>query len=242
MGNGIRLYNDDIDVNLNRNFQKEKELILYYNDTDKKHDFTYTHDWYYNHTGNKIIKTFNLGRNNPIEYNKIEFLGNDENFKLSRVSWGNVPYYSEKKINDFNNKSLHEVIKNYKFNETNKDKISDYTTILLQPKTTKWWNNAWLEWSQSLGLTWYWENNNYFLQVISNGYANDGGSLFMGIGNGIRLYNDELEKNNHVPNLAKFAYSTINTTIPNLDINTINSINYQNQSLANFSSTNIPTI
>ncbi|AXF95664.1 hypothetical protein [Spiroplasma phoeniceum] len=66
--------------------------------------------------------------------------------------------------------------------------------FLVQARWVKY-GNAYFEGSQRFALTWYYENNSYYIQVLTQHWVNVtgssiGGGTWMGIGTGIRLYND----------------------------------------------------
>ncbi|GAA6238043.1 MAG: hypothetical protein SPLM_01660 [Spiroplasma phoeniceum] len=66
--------------------------------------------------------------------------------------------------------------------------------FLVQARWVKY-GNAYLEGSQWFALTWYYENNSYYIQVLTQHWVNVtgssiGGGTWMRIGTGIRLYND----------------------------------------------------
>ncbi|WP_342253431.1 hypothetical protein [Spiroplasma endosymbiont of Zeiraphera isertana] len=182
-----------------------KELILYYN--EKKEAQSVYLDWWNHGPGNyiKIIKTFNLNKIIPIEnFKKFEFLGKDSDFS-SRLTWGSETKYINK-ANKLNGKKITDLIINEKITDSNSVDQSKFKMRLEDYGKWEWGCCSGMEYGQILGLTFYWENNNYFLQLISRQWAYSwgsswGGYLFTNIGNGIRLYNDD--------------YDTFETQIPN---------------------------
>lgn len=174
----------------------EKEIKIYYNNDKSSKEIKYY--WYNNNFyHNTLVKTFNLGKINPVDnFKKIEFLGKKDDFKKTKVSWGNEPYYPNYYLNHFNGSSISQYIKNKKINsDYDSNEILDYFKITLQPYATRWWNSAWIDIYQGIGITFYWENNNWYLQLLTSQYGHSsgstsGGTCFINLGSGIRLYNN----------------------------------------------------
>ncbi len=182
----------------------EKELKLYYdkNKENKKLDFESTLHNYWN------TKSFllNLDKINPVEnFNKIEFLGDtDNNCWGTMVNWGSWVYTNNCKASWGKVKKL----KGQDINSFLKDKNNNFKNIIENTKNNvpqnkeqelqKFWDKdgeAKIEINQRFGLTWYWENNKYYLKVFGLQYCEwwaSGASLncHMKLGNGIRLYNN----------------------------------------------------
>ncbi|WP_253301011.1 hypothetical protein [Spiroplasma endosymbiont of Phyllotreta cruciferae] len=150
------------------------------------------------------MKIFNLGKINPLNYEKIEILG--EGFKTVSI-WGDENYWNgkniywgEKTINSINEDNFKKWIRNNSFSNRNiqdigNDDPSIGDNIILDKKKLEWWDSAWFEHSQSVGFTFYWKNDNYYLQFLARQHGNSGGSFskwrqIMKVGYAIRLYND----------------------------------------------------
>lgn len=245
--------------------------------------------------GKRLIYTCEFGKVNPIDnFNRLEFLGDlNSDYWGVRTKWGsliydgqtknykpehtyNLKYYMEQ-LYSRNNK-FHDLIKNVKVNANISPEEAEQhaPNILQQIVDHGVLGISAMNGKQSFGLTWYWENENYYVQVIFFQYLKwwaSGSSLesWLKYGSGIRFYNDysdrtkrsifsdyanitekdtkKIQEKNELrnptqsfKNILGFDNSTVNTTIPSFDISAINSLNYQNQSVANVSSTNIPTI
>ncbi|WP_339048659.1 hypothetical protein [Spiroplasma endosymbiont of Colias croceus] len=171
-----------------------KELKLYYN--NDKSARIYDQSWGDNKYYNKLIQDFNLLKINPLNYKKIQFLGKKEDFSETRISWGNVPYEPNNILTDFNGRNLDSsIISNEHFSDSTSSHPISYNKIPIQNYATRRWGAGWVDIYQSVGLTWYWQNDNYHFQIIDSCYGHTsgsiGGSCFLGLGNGIRLYNDD---------------------------------------------------
>ncbi|GAA6238821.1 MAG: hypothetical protein SPLM_09370 [Spiroplasma phoeniceum] len=169
----------------------------FYFDEENKSDQTistyYSGENHYETTNAKIF-TFNLKNINPLSFNKIEILFDNIDNVYTKISLGNYNNYTYErnpgiKISDFfKDKYIKDIIKNVKVN--NESEVSKYSTHWLID-----WNPRHLISNQKIGLTFYWENGNYYLQLLIFQYAKnyivfpDGGGVWMGIGKGIKLYN-----------------------------------------------------
>ncbi|MBH8622925.1 MULTISPECIES: hypothetical protein [Spiroplasma] len=146
----------------------------------------------------KVLYTFNLGTINPLNYEKLEFIGNNSEF-YSKISWGNDPFKG-KNPNEFNGSLLKEKILNKNLssnnfivlNNNNLKKCFEIQNFNLN--YTLWGNKIWGK--QFIILSYYFENGNYYLQfsvgynVLTKGMYRGGGGIWMGFGHGLRLYND----------------------------------------------------
>ncbi len=133
--------------------------------------------------------TINIGKLNPLNFNKINILYDDIDNVYTKISWGDDPYGGTDIINFLKNKNIREIIINAKVND-NESEVYKYLLHNLkyvEPSGLV----AWIK----IGLTFYWENNNYYLQLLIHKHAEiwwphtDGGGLWLGIGKGIKLYN-----------------------------------------------------
>jgi hypothetical protein len=173
----------------------KKEIKFFYD--ENKNEKTIGNDWGKNTYSNLIYKNFNLSKISPFNYKKIEFLGSKKNFELSRMSWGNNPFYASKFLNHFNGVIINDYIINYK-TLNNYDVKLDNCKFNVQNwrRTNSPVSNV--EWYIYVGLTAYEEYHNWNLQLLSIQFAKrhgggDNGGIVTGIGNGIRLYNDDYD-------------------------------------------------
>ncbi|WP_338987142.1 hypothetical protein [Spiroplasma endosymbiont of Dasysyrphus albostriatus] len=194
-----------------------KELKIYYYKNKENQIYTLTP------TLNNVNKTeyqiLNLGSISSLNYEKIEFLGDiDNNCWGTMVNWGDWVYTNncnanwgtvhklkgttiKQKLQDKNNK-FHDIIENTK-GELPKNKEQYLQSFDDESGLAK------ITVNQRFGLTWYWENENYFLKVYAlqncewwTSYANF--DCHIKIGNGIRLYNnEEVETQIAIPNYRK---------------------------------------
>lgn len=146
----------------------------------------------------KVLDTFNLRTINPLDYKKIEFVGNSSEF-YSKISWGNDSF-NGKNPNEFNGSLLKEKILNKKLSSSdfivldnnNLTKCFEIQNFNLNYRL--WGNKIWGK--QYIILSYYFKNGNYYLQfsiaynILTQGLYKGGGGLWMGFGHGIRLYND----------------------------------------------------
>lgn len=177
-------------------FNLKNEIRLYY--WPDKSIGTVEYDWwnYGANEYNRIWKQFDLYAINPLNYKKIEFLGNNTNFETI-IQWGKEQDHGGK-ANKFNGNKLSDLMINQKILGNS---ARENFKINVQPKYDWYWNCcSGITYYQILGLTFYWEKENYYLQLLALQYANSwgsawGGSAWMNIGNGIRLYNEEVTEN-----------------------------------------------
>lgn len=163
----------------------------------------------------KHLYTMNLGKLNPVEhFNRLDFLGdtysNDWGIKIKWGSWiydGNkrdkhhqpentysLGYYMQNR-----NYKFHDIIKNeIVYDNISPEEFETHTNILLQ-SISEYDFLAWVEGWQKIGLTWYWENENYYLQFLVFQYLDWKSSYadldcWLKIGSGIKLYNDNSDR------------------------------------------------
>ncbi|UZQ29589.1 MAG: ribosome-inactivating family protein [Spiroplasma phoeniceum] len=188
----------------------EKELKIYY-DFNKEnmilhHQILFVTDSLKHYE----IFTFELKSINPLNYKKIEFMGNVYSDKWGvKSSWGSwisdgnrenywpsnhfdLGYYIKNK-----NNNLHNIIQEKKITALNMENNieKNYSMLLEKTNGANLIHTMWYESTQRAGLTWYKENDKYYLQFITYQYLNWQGSIssldsWLKIGNGIRLYND----------------------------------------------------
>lgn len=165
----------------------EKELKIYFRNDHTDDKIVY--DYLYRNYNYSVYHTVNIGKINPTNYEKIEFLGN--NFNITRISWGNRPYFAKRTIKSYNNRDVVNFIKNIKI-EDNRNHIEKNINNSLQSVADCDSGTNFCG-QQHFGVTWYYENGNYYLQFSVKQYAEKlygvGGAVFMGLGNSFRLYN-----------------------------------------------------
>ncbi|WP_338979075.1 ribosome-inactivating family protein [Spiroplasma endosymbiont of Panzeria rudis] len=185
-----------------------KELKIYYNNDKAREQINFEPS--NSEIRKKRIFTLNLGKINPVDnYKKIELLGDYYSDKWgTRVKWGSYIYDSNHITNKGKNSDIGTVmregsnklvdnIKNYKVNDdTTMWWIENHYAPLLIQSVSDTDFIAWVEGLQKFGFTFYWENENYYLQAITFQYLDWRASeasleCWMKIGNGIRLYNDD---------------------------------------------------
>ncbi len=144
-------------------------------------------------TTNLKIYNINLGDINPLNFNKISILYDHNSDIYTKISFGNDSNFGTKITDFFENHYIKDIIMNKKFNYSdykNGDLLNDgdLLTKLID------WNPNDLVANQRLGLSFYWENKNYYLQLIVYQTAKNitwlfahGGEMWIGIGKGIRL-------------------------------------------------------
>ncbi|MFW4371192.1 MAG: hypothetical protein EHV01_004560 [Spiroplasma sp. hy2] len=153
----------------------------------------------------KKIYNFNLGKINPIIYNKIYFI-TDTDF-ASSIEWGtgskSVTSWIGKTINGIlNNKEIIDIMWNEKadeynyFPDGNIDRIANLELQSISERD----GFAGLDANQKFGLTYYLENEEWHLQILilQKAYittSSSGGQLYLNIGSGIKLIQDD---NNYV--------------------------------------------
>ncbi|ELL44331.1 hypothetical protein [Spiroplasma melliferum] len=168
------------------------------NYNDNKGDVVFN-DWGLKSDGWRLWHTFNIGFINPITYKKIMFLGTNADF-YTKISWGNDEYYGDK-LNKYNacyndNKVSNKII-NAKVLNPNLDVprfVRNESRFFVQSLEIRY-IRAYLSATQLFALTWYYDNNNYYIQVFTYYWVKVWhswiyGGTWMGIGTGIRLYND----------------------------------------------------
>ncbi|WP_425382289.1 ribosome-inactivating family protein [Spiroplasma endosymbiont of Melieria omissa] len=159
------------------------------------------------------IYTVNLGKRNPIDnFNRFNFLGDtfSDNWGV-KIKWGSWIYdgqhqnrlpentYSLDYYMQNRNYKFHDIIKNQiVYDNISREEFETHTNILLQSISEHDFL-AWVEGRQKIGLTWYWENENYYLQFLVFQYLNWKSSYadldcWLKIGSGIRLYNDNSDR------------------------------------------------
>ncbi|WDA53903.1 MAG: hypothetical protein PPFGHCPK_01272 [Spiroplasma endosymbiont of Drosophila atripex] len=180
-----------------------KEIKIYYNKS--KDNYQYKLSPTLHHYYKTSYKTLNLYSISPLNYKKIEFLGDTDSncwgtmanwgswvyTNNCKASWGSTHKLKGKTINQFlqgNNNDFHNLIEN------TKDQVSANYEKKLQNFDDQD-GAAQITVNQRFGLTWYWENENYFLKVYALQYCEWWASdayfdCNIKIGNGIRLYND----------------------------------------------------
>lgn len=182
-----------------------KELKIYYK--ENKYNWQMHITPTLNNYNNNEDYIMNLKHINPIDnFKKLEFIGDvfSDGWGL-KVKWGSWIYNGNPntghhpgdtydlsyfmKIKDNRNNKFYDIIENTKgeipsWKENNLQKFSDEDG----------WAKLWV--NQRFGLTFYWENNDYFLRVFAKQYCEwktSGAPLdcWIRMGNGIRLYNDD---------------------------------------------------
>ncbi|WP_342254568.1 hypothetical protein [Spiroplasma endosymbiont of Zeiraphera isertana] len=203
----------------------ESELKMYYENNKQN----IQHNFYPDPAGSNYwstkYKILNLGKINPVDnYKKIEFLGDiDNNCWGTLVEWitslASIVYTNDcgaswgdykKWILNGPSKSIKTFLKerNNKFAdiiENTKNNISPNKEQILQKFTDEVQNEKRISINQRFGLTFYWENENYYLKVLTLQYCEWWGSNYhfncrTKIGNGIRLYNDDNTFETQIPN------------------------------------------
>ncbi len=193
----------------------EKEIKLYYDNNEQNIQVIFNPDPSGNNYWNTSYKTLNLGQLNLIDnYKKLEFIGDiDNDCWVTLVEWNNalalIVYtndcasslgdYHKWKLNG-SSKSIKTFLKekNNEFHniiENTKDQVSSKKEQILQKFTDQVKEEKIISINQRFGLTWYWENDNYYLKVFTLQYcewlvSNRHFNCLTKIGNGIRLYND----------------------------------------------------
>ncbi|WP_339042566.1 hypothetical protein [Spiroplasma endosymbiont of Apeira syringaria] len=183
------------------NLEKEIKLYYYYNKDN----------WYMNLEPNLSIQTnyenkiLQLQKINPIDnYEKLEFLG--DTFSDSwgvKTKWGSWIYDGKPKNHKSENTYDLKYFMKYKGNRNNKfhdiienTKSNDYSIDNSLQKFDDNYLSAKIAVHQRFGLTWYWEDDNYYLKIGASQYCNWWASessleCSVKLGNGIRLYNDD---------------------------------------------------
>lgn len=187
----------------------EKEIKLYYNNVENPLHFSPDNSVIRTH---KVI-TFDLGKINPIDYfNKLEFLGDvysdSWGVKIKWGSWiydGNPKNHSPKHTYDLGyfmkerygrDNKFHDIIKTEQVDSNLPSNEIEwrYTPLVLQD-VDDYDGSARVYGKQKFGLTCYFKNEHWYLQVIFFQYTDWRASFasldtWLKIGNGIRLYND----------------------------------------------------
>ncbi|WP_338956472.1 ribosome-inactivating family protein [Spiroplasma endosymbiont of Polydrusus cervinus] len=169
------------------------EKIIYFNDDKKYIEFETKYTNWKSDNINDFQQghfiTINLGKVNPNDFKKISFIGETSVYS----SWGNDRYYGTN-INDyFSNKELKNIfLKNKKI--VSNEKAYQYANHNLEDKEDSS-GFASIKMKQWIGITYFLENNNWYIQILCAQKGDpaaslSGGALWMKIGNGIRLYND----------------------------------------------------
>ncbi len=176
------------------NLEKELKIYIKTDHKDEEVGFNYNQKNY-----NYFSRDLYIGRIDPSKYEKIEFLGN--NFDITKIAWGNTDYYSDFKINYYSYRNFDDIVKNRKV-ENNYD-IERYADNFIQ-YLDKDIFLAVLRGQQYFGVTWYKEFKDYYIQFLVKQYAEKwsgtDGSVVMGIGNSIKLYNNDNYDNNKFNN------------------------------------------
>ncbi|WP_339042798.1 ribosome-inactivating family protein [Spiroplasma endosymbiont of Apeira syringaria] len=178
----------------------EKEIKLYYLKSNNNWNMNFKPDVSTQNNYDKI--DWNLKKINPVDnYEKLEFLGdvysNGWGVKTQWGSWiydGNPANHKPENTYDLDyfmksrNNKFHKIIENTKSN--------DYSIDNSLQKFDDNYLSAKIAVHQRFGLTWYWEDDNYYLKIGASQYCNWWASessleCSVKLGNGIRLYNDD---------------------------------------------------
>ncbi|WP_339046465.1 hypothetical protein [Spiroplasma endosymbiont of Colias croceus] len=192
-----------------------KELKIYYNYNHENEVYHHQILFLTDSLKHNEIFTINLKSIHPVNnYKKMEFIGDVYSDKWGvKSAWGSwvsdgnkenywpSNHYDLRYFMSSRNNNFHDIIKNKKFDEINiqNNNIEENFPMLLQKVNgANLLHTMWYESRQRAGLSWYRENNNYYLQFITYQYLNwqgSGASLdcWMKVGNGFRLYNDDTE-------------------------------------------------
>ncbi|MFJ1522129.1 hypothetical protein [Spiroplasma sp. ald] len=179
------------DIKNNKFFKKMPEKFYFDEQTKDSPNIQYN---YNGDNGHEIEVTqifqLNLGKTNPLDFDKIMFFL-DKKENNTYASLGNDSYYGTSIVNFIKNKNFKDIIKNVKINKNNQNEIKNYDKFYYLQSI----NPNHLIVSQKIGFTFFWEDNEYYLQILTHQFAKNyvifpqGGTIWMNIGKGIKLYN-----------------------------------------------------
>lgn len=173
--------------------QKELNSILaakdfyWYGDHRKAYEFSSTYPARGQHSRYFCVEIA-LERTNIFDYTWISAI-NPNNESYSKTSWGNDAYWGTSFANAINDSVISDVISNKRI-VTDRD-VENYANIKLLSRKDKQ-GLASMETAHYVGLSYYSENGNNYLQVFGYQYVNtwktsSGGGMWTNLGRGIRL-------------------------------------------------------
>lgn len=133
-----------------------------------------------------MIYEWNLGKYNPLFFSKIEVIYDNDDQIYTKTSLGNDNKYGTKLTDFFKDHPIKKTIKNGKITNDNAANYGGYTLAD--------WYPANLTSSHIISLSFYWEENNYYLQLMiyhhawnKTSFLPQGGGLWTALGKGIKL-------------------------------------------------------